>query len=330
MGFIHAVGTVEVIGNHLGDPVAVAAEHDRITEDQVIPWYRATVEFDRARKAQLDAAIDGTPAPQPTGPAELLQQASATAMLYDADIFRAMMEIITMQALPEQVFARPAFARRVIAAAEGREAFVPPGPSRAQLLGRAGVSTGEGRIIEVNGVPLYVEDHGSGTPVLLIHGWPDSCYLWRHQIRFLTGHGFRAIAPDLRGFGRSGRPAAVADYALANAVGDMAGLLDALGVASAHLVGHDWGAAVGWFTAMLQPNRVNKLVVLSVGHPRAPRTLRQDEMAWYQLFFQFEGIAEATLALRRLGLAAPVQPRRRRPGTLPATTCPAPARSPLH
>ena len=135
MGFIHAVGTVEVIGNHLGDPVALAAEHDRMTEDQVIPWYRATVEFDRARKAQLDAAIDGTPAPQPTGPAELLQQASATAMLYDADIFRAMMEIITMQALPEQVFARPAFAGRVLAAAEGREAFVPPGPSRAQLLG---------------------------------------------------------------------------------------------------------------------------------------------------------------------------------------------------
>ncbi len=135
MGFIHAVGTVEVIGNHLGDPVALAAEHDRMTEDQVIPWYRATVEFDRARKAQLDAAIDGTPAPQPTGPAELLQQASATAMLYDADIFRAMMEIITMQALPEQVFARPAFAGRVLAAAEGRDAFVPPGPSRAQLLG---------------------------------------------------------------------------------------------------------------------------------------------------------------------------------------------------
>src|SRR5438552_13600191 len=102
-----------------------------MTEAQVIPWYRATVEFDRARKAQMDAAIDGTPAPQRTGPAELLQQASATAMLYDADIFRAMVEIITMQALPEEVFARPGFASRVTAAAEGREAFVPPGPSRA-------------------------------------------------------------------------------------------------------------------------------------------------------------------------------------------------------
>ncbi len=76
----------------------------------------------------------------------------------------------------------------------------------------------------------------------------------------------------------------------------MTGVLDALGVESAHVVGHDWGAAAGWFIAMFQPGRVKKLVVLSVGHPRAPRTFRQDEMAWYQLFFQFEGIAEATLA----------------------------------
>jgi len=150
-------------------------------------------------------------------------------------------------------------------------------------------------IIEVNGVSLHVEDHGEGTPVLLIHGWPDSAHLWRHQIPFLTGHGFRAIAPDMRGFGRSGRPPQVADYALANAVGDVAGILDTLGIQAAHVVGHDWGAAVAWLTATFIPDRVNKLAVLSVGHPRAPRTLRQDEMAWYQLFFQFEGIAEATL-----------------------------------
>jgi pimeloyl-ACP methyl ester carboxylesterase len=150
-------------------------------------------------------------------------------------------------------------------------------------------------VIDVNGVSLHVEDYGSGTPVLLIHGWPDSAHLWRHQIPFLTGHGFRVIAPDLRGMGRSGRPPEVADYALANAVGDMAGILDALTIEAAHVVGHDWGAAVAWLTATFLPDRVSKLVVLSVGHPRSPRTLRQDEMAWYQLFFQFEGIAEATL-----------------------------------
>jgi pimeloyl-ACP methyl ester carboxylesterase len=191
------------------------------------------------------------------------------------------------------------------------------------------MSTGEGRIVAVNGVSLHVEDHGSGVPVLLIHGWPDSAYVWRHQIPFLTGHGFRAIVPDLRGLGRSSRPPAVADYALATVVGDMAGLLDALDVQSAHVVGHDFGAAVAWLTAMFQPDRVRKLVVLSVGHPRAPRSLRQDEMAWYQLFFQFEGIAEATLAyddwawMRRFSRGDGDQERWRqdlsRPGALTAS-----------
>jgi pimeloyl-ACP methyl ester carboxylesterase len=157
-------------------------------------------------------------------------------------------------------------------------------------------NAGEGRMVEVDGVRLHVEDHGSGTPVLLIHGWPDSAYLWRHQIPFLAGHGFRVIVPDMRGFGRSDRPPAVADYALPRLVGDVAGILDALGVEAAHVVGHDWGAGVAWFTAMFVPDRVRKLVVLSVGHPRAPQSLRQREMAWYQLLFQFEGIAEATIA----------------------------------
>jgi pimeloyl-ACP methyl ester carboxylesterase len=129
-----------------------------------------------------------------------------------------------------------------------------------------------------------------------LHGWPDSAYVWRNQIPFLTGHGFRTIAPDLRGFGRSSRPAEVADYAVSKSVGDVTGLLDALGVESAHLVGHDWGAAVAWSTAMSHPDRVQKLVVVSVGHPSAPWSLRQNEMAWYQLFFQFEGIAEATIS----------------------------------
>ena len=91
-------------------------------------------------------------------------------------------------------------------------------------------------IIEVNGVSPHVEDHGKGTPVPLIHGWPDSAHLRRHRIPFLTGHGFRAIAPDMRGSGRSSRPPEVADYALANAVGDVAGILDTLGIEAAHVV----------------------------------------------------------------------------------------------
>jgi pimeloyl-ACP methyl ester carboxylesterase len=149
--------------------------------------------------------------------------------------------------------------------------------------------------ISRDGVSLHVEDHGSGKPVLLLHGWPDSSYLWRNQIPFLVANGFRAIAPDQRGFGRSDRPEGVAAYSLQNAVADLIGILDALGIDAADIVAHDWGAAVAWLTATAHPNRVRRLVALSVPHPLAPFTLRQREMAWYMLFFQFEGTAEAWL-----------------------------------
>ena len=156
-------------------------------------------------------------------------------------------------------------------------------------------SPDDGRVIEANGISLYVEEHGEGVPVLLLHGWPDSARLWRHQVPVLAASGYRAITPDLRGFGRSERPAEVRSYELRNVVGDMSGLLDRLGVQEAHVVGHDWGAAVAWLTAMLRPDRVRTLTVISVPHPLAPRTLQQYEMAWYQLFFQFYGVAEATI-----------------------------------
>jgi pimeloyl-ACP methyl ester carboxylesterase len=156
-------------------------------------------------------------------------------------------------------------------------------------------SSESGSFITPNELSIYVEDHGSGAPVVLLHGWPDSGRLWRHQIPFLTARGFRVIVPDLRGFGRSERPDDVAAYRLRNAAADVTGILDALGIETAHVVGHDWGAGVAWLTASLNPDRVRKLVVISVPHPRAPFTMRQNEMAWYQLFFQFEGIAEATI-----------------------------------
>jgi pimeloyl-ACP methyl ester carboxylesterase len=150
-------------------------------------------------------------------------------------------------------------------------------------------------IVNANGVELYVETHGDGVPVLLLHGWPDSSALWRHQVPFLTANGFQAITPDLRGFGQSSRPDGKEAYQLRNSVADVAAILDAAGARTAHVVGHDWGAAVAWLTAMYLPDRVRTLTVLSVPHPLAPVTRRQREMAWYQLFFQFEEIAEATL-----------------------------------
>jgi pimeloyl-ACP methyl ester carboxylesterase len=154
----------------------------------------------------------------------------------------------------------------------------------------------DGRLIDVNGVRLYVEDHGGGAPVLLIHGWPDSARLWRHQVPVLVANGYRVITPDMRGFGRSERPAEVAGYGLRNVVGDVVALLDHFGVEKAHVVGHDWGAGVAWLTAILAQDRVRTLTAISVGHPLAPTSLRQYEMAWYQLFFQFKDVAEATVA----------------------------------
>jgi pimeloyl-ACP methyl ester carboxylesterase len=156
-------------------------------------------------------------------------------------------------------------------------------------------SPGDGQMIEANGISLYVEEHGEGVPVLMLHGWPDSARLWRHQVPVLAGHGYRVITPDLRGFGRSEQPGEVRSYGLRNVVGDITGLLDALEVPAAHVIGHDWGGAVAWLTAIMRPDRVRTLTAISSPHPLAPPTLRQYEMAWFQLFFQFYGVAEATI-----------------------------------
>jgi pimeloyl-ACP methyl ester carboxylesterase len=146
--------------------------------------------------------------------------------------------------------------------------------------------------LRINDIELHIEDHGTGTPVLLLHGWPDSADLWRHQIPALTDAGFRAIAPDLRGFGRSDKPEGVDAYAFPVVLNDVLGILDQLGIDRAHIVGHDFGAALGWAMAMRAPERVDRLVVISVGHPAGPRSVEARSKAWYQLFNMFEGIAE--------------------------------------
>ncbi len=155
------------------------------------------------------------------------------------------------------------------------------------------------RIVSTGSVELYVAEYVGEqrhqSPVLLIHGWPDSGVLWSRQIPALVQAGFRVIVPDQRGFGRSDRPTAVEDYLIARPTEDMVALLDAHDVPAAHVVGHDWGATVAWSLAINHPARVRTLTALSVPHPLTPSTLRQSEMFWYQLFFQFEGIAEATI-----------------------------------
>ena len=133
--------------------------------------------------------------------------------------------------------------------------------------------------------------------MLLLHGFPDRWQLWRHQIPALVDAGFHVIAPDLRGFGASDRPDDVADYAMPKLIGDVTGLLDALGLEQAAVVAHDWGAGLAWNLAMARPDRVSRLAVISVGHggTGAAAGLRQREMSWYMLWFLFPGVAEQVL-----------------------------------
>jgi pimeloyl-ACP methyl ester carboxylesterase len=148
--------------------------------------------------------------------------------------------------------------------------------------------------IEANGLGFEVADEGGGTPVVLLHGFPDTNVVWRYQVAALTAAGFRTIAPDMRGRGGSDRPPDVVDYALRNIVADVTGIMDALGIRRAHVVGHDWGAAVAWGVAMFAPERVDHLVAISVGAPGAdgPPSLEALQKSWYRIVFLFEGVAE--------------------------------------
>lgn len=156
------------------------------------------------------------------------------------------------------------------------------------------------RRVESNGVGLLVTEHGKpeDPAVLMLHGWPDTAYLWRLQVPSLTAAGYRVIAPDQRGAGGSDRPEAVNAYRVNEHVGDAVAILDEAGVDEAHVVAHDWGAAAGWALSLRHSGRVRSLTALSVGHPNSFNSagLRQLQMSWYMLLFQFEGEAEDLLS----------------------------------
>ena len=157
------------------------------------------------------------------------------------------------------------------------------------------------RIVEANGIRIHVAEQGEGPLVLLCHGFPETWYSWRHQLAALAESGFRAVAPDMRGYGETESPEAIEQYTLLHLVGDMVGLLDALGTKTAVIVGHDWGAPVAWHAALLRPDRFHGVAGLSV--PFLPRgqvytstNLPQTEGAiFYQDYFQAPGVAEAEL-----------------------------------
>lgn len=153
------------------------------------------------------------------------------------------------------------------------------------------------RTVEVAGEPFPVVDVGKGPAVLLLHGFPDSRFLWRHQVPVLVDAGYRVIAPDLRGFGDAPRPTELRAYRRPALVADTLGLLDALGLDRAHLVGHDWGASLSWRIAGSYPDRVDRLVACSVGAPMTPgwESAEQKEKSRYFEFFCRPGEAEAAI-----------------------------------
>src|SRR5262245_20387383 len=154
------------------------------------------------------------------------------------------------------------------------------------------------RVVETNRIRMHVAELGTGPLVLMCHGFPESWYSWRHQMRALADAGFRAVAPDVRGYGQTEAPAEIERYTLLDLVGDLVGLLDAIGAKSAVIAGHDWGAPVAWHSALLRPDRFRGVIGLSV--PFRPRTRvrpttimpQTDDAQFYQLYFQAPGVAE--------------------------------------
>lgn len=156
--------------------------------------------------------------------------------------------------------------------------------------------------IETNGIRLRAVVEGKGPLCLLVHGWPESWYSWRHQIEPLTQAGYRVCAIDVRGYGGSDKPEAIEAYDMKSMTGDVVGVIDALGEREAILLGHDWGAPIIWSTAVLHPDRVRAAIGMSVpflGRPHRPATEMWQKLYegrfFYQLYFQRPGVAEAEL-----------------------------------
>lgn len=157
------------------------------------------------------------------------------------------------------------------------------------------------RFIETNGIRMHIAEAGQGPLVLLLHGFPESWYSWRHQLAALAQAGYHAVAPDQRGYGQTDRPAAIEKYTQLHLVGDIIGLVDALEEEQAVIVGHDWGGPVAWNTALMRPDRIRGVVGLSVPYiPRGPVDLLTAMRSllgegFYMVYFQQPGVAEAEL-----------------------------------
>ncbi|MBW3622041.1 MAG: alpha/beta fold hydrolase [Armatimonadetes bacterium] len=158
----------------------------------------------------------------------------------------------------------------------------------------------------VNGVRLHYVEEGEGPTVVLLHGFPEFWYAWRHQIPALANAGFRVIAPDLRGYNLSEKPKGVRCYRHEALADDIAALIRHVGGGAAAVAGHDWGGFIAWYVPMRHPDLVNRLIVLNAPHPgvwfRDLPKPRQLLRSWYQFFFQLPWLPEATIRARDFAL----------------------------
>jgi epoxide hydrolase 4 len=154
--------------------------------------------------------------------------------------------------------------------------------------------------IDTGEVRLHAVEAGSGPLVVLLHGFPEFWWSWRHQIPALAAAGFHVVAPDLRGYNLSDRPKRVRDYAVPHLTSDVAAVIRAMGEQKAHIVGHDWGGGVAYSFAMRYPEMVERLSILNAPHPEGFRqalyhSAKQRKKSWYIFFFQLPGIPERVL-----------------------------------
>ena len=156
------------------------------------------------------------------------------------------------------------------------------------------------RRVATNGIELNIAEAGEGPLVLLLHGFPESWYSWRHQFAPIAAAGYHVVAPDMRGYGKSDKPPEITDYVQTEVIKDIIGLIPALGHETAVVIGHDWGAPTAWSTALFHPDKVRAVGGLSVPFmPRSPvqpmpmmREMFKGQF-FYQLYFQEPGVAEA-------------------------------------
>ncbi|XP_052194101.1 uncharacterized protein LOC127802378 [Diospyros lotus] len=161
----------------------------------------------------------------------------------------------------------------------------------------------EHRTVTVNGINMHVAEKGQGPLLLFLHGFPEIWYTWRHQILAFAALGYRAVAPDLRGYGDSDAPASPSAYTCFHAVGDLVALIDSLEASEAFVVGHDWGAMIGWYLCLFRPDKVKAFVSLAVPfRPRHPKMKPVETMRaffgdeYYMCRFQEPGEMEAEIA----------------------------------